>query len=419
MDLGEREGSDSSGNSWRGLPLSAAAAASVQGKLPVLACLRKQGVLFSAEWPPPEVDHRETGMDAWTAETRDHRVVDMDAWTAEETAPSPYSGTSRVQRRDETPPTHVGVGMGLRARPDGALEVTEIVPSGPVARTNQVTLGDILRGVDGTSVSETVSSARDLLLGPPGTQVQLTLARSEPNAVGTAVAFFGLDATLLQQTSYTVTVVRAVCPPLPPGSAPHTPHLPLQARPPAKAKVSGSGPDVAASAEDAAQASAAVDGVWAQRERDRELAACRADLAACKRELRELLINSQEDLANLDRALAEKDALQKEAEELRRVVEEERLDRGVQDKALKAERDALEKELRALEQQAGAERDLQARAISAAEAHSEHARQAEDGLKVTIGQLEAVTLALRDALAESSRLRRHLQVGADEQGRGY
>ena len=176
--------------------------------------------------------------------------------------------------------------------------------------------------------------------------------------------------------------------------------------------------DVAATAEDAAQASAAVDGVLAQRERDRELAACRADLAACKRELRELLINSQEDVANLDRALAEKDALQKEAEELRRVVEEERLDRGVQDKALKAERDALEKELRALEQQAGAERGLQARAISAAEAHSEHARQAEDGLMVTIGQLEAVTLALRDALAESSRVRRHLQVGAEAQGRG-
>ena len=32
----------------------------------------------------------------------------------------------------------VGVGMGLRVRADGALEVTEIVPQGPVARCAQV-----------------------------------------------------------------------------------------------------------------------------------------------------------------------------------------------------------------------------------------------------------------------------------------
>jgi hypothetical protein len=34
----------------------------------------------------------------------------------------------------------VGVGMGLRVRADGALEVTEIVPLGPVARCAQVSV---------------------------------------------------------------------------------------------------------------------------------------------------------------------------------------------------------------------------------------------------------------------------------------
>ncbi len=111
----------------------------------------------------------------------------------------------------------VGVGMGLRSRAaDGSLEVTEIVPNGPVDRSANVKLGDVLLAVDGKDVGQTVASARQLLLGPAGTTVRLVLARTEANAVGSAVAFFGFDAQQLQQTRVEVSVVRAACPPLTP-----------------------------------------------------------------------------------------------------------------------------------------------------------------------------------------------------------
>lgn len=117
----------------------------------------------------------------------------------------------------------VGVGMGLRSRADGCLEVTEIVPNGPVDRSSRVKLGDVLKSVDGKDVDKTVSSARQLLLGPPGTTVRLELIRMEENAVGSAVAFFGFDAQQLQRTVVEVSVVRAACPP-------STPQTPLSVR---------------------------------------------------------------------------------------------------------------------------------------------------------------------------------------------
>ena len=55
---------------------------------------------------------------------------------------------------------HVGIGMGLRSRADGMLEVTEVVPGGPVDQVSKVRLGDVLKSVGGTRVGPSVSSAR-------------------------------------------------------------------------------------------------------------------------------------------------------------------------------------------------------------------------------------------------------------------
>lgn len=192
----------------------------------------------------------------------------------------------------------VGVGMGLKARQtDGCLEVTEIVPNGPVHRSDKIRLGDVLRRVRGSShvrqfvsleaatqhestlidricvwlvtsklgnmmcvlvcdrfhvhvciyfcgcvslcdcacvrscvracaclcvcsyvrdpehrpdpqvngkeVGKTVSSARDLLMGPPGTAVSLGIVRQE--------ALFGMDAVRVEN-SFVVSVLRANLP---------------------------------------------------------------------------------------------------------------------------------------------------------------------------------------------------------------
>ena len=60
---------------------------------------------------------------------------------------------------------------------------------------------------------------RELLLGPAGSGVRLDFTRIQPNAVGSAVAFFGFDAAQLQQNWFSVTVKRGACPP----PTPHTP----------------------------------------------------------------------------------------------------------------------------------------------------------------------------------------------------
>eukprot|EP00961_Rhodomonas_salina_P160297 2158112-Rhodomonas_salina.2 len=96
----------------------------------------------------------------------------------------------------------VGVGMVLRAKHDGQLEVTEIVPQGPVHNSAAVRLGDVLRKVDGKEVGRTVESARKLLLGQRGSKVALTLVRHEP--------FLGIEAVRMEHI-FSVTVTRAAC----------------------------------------------------------------------------------------------------------------------------------------------------------------------------------------------------------------
>jgi len=80
-----------------------------------------------------------------------------------------------------------GVGMGLREC-DRGLEITEILPNGPVHRAGKVRIGDILKKVDGKVVGETVSSAKELLIGLLGSPVTLTLLRHSPFGMPDAIS---------------------------------------------------------------------------------------------------------------------------------------------------------------------------------------------------------------------------------------
>jgi hypothetical protein len=80
-----------------------------------------------------------------------------------------------------------GVGMGLTAC-DRGLEITEILPNGPVHRVGKVRIGDILKKVDGRVVGDTVSSAKELLIGPLGSTVTLTVLRHSPFGMPDAIS---------------------------------------------------------------------------------------------------------------------------------------------------------------------------------------------------------------------------------------
>ena len=80
-----------------------------------------------------------------------------------------------------------GVGMGLRAC-DRGLEITEILTHGPVHRAGKVRIGDILKKVDGKSVGDTVSGAKELLKGPLGSTVTLTVLRHAPFGMPDAIS---------------------------------------------------------------------------------------------------------------------------------------------------------------------------------------------------------------------------------------
>ena len=79
-----------------------------------------------------------------------------------------------------------GVGMGLKAC-DRGLEITEILPNGPLHRAGKVRVGDILKKVDGKVVGE-MNSAKELLTGPQGTTVTLTVLRHSPFGMPDAIS---------------------------------------------------------------------------------------------------------------------------------------------------------------------------------------------------------------------------------------
>jgi C-terminal processing protease CtpA/Prc len=66
--------------------------------------------------------------------------------------------------------------MALKAS-DRGLQVTEILPNGPVHRAGKLRMGDVLKKVDGKIVGEAGASVKDLLSGPHGTTLVLTVLR--------------------------------------------------------------------------------------------------------------------------------------------------------------------------------------------------------------------------------------------------
>jgi hypothetical protein len=77
------------------------------------------------------------------------------------------------------PPRSAGVGMALKAC-DRGLEITEILPNGPLTRLNcadEVRVGDILKAVNRKVVAGDMNSAKEALNGLQGTTVMLTVLR--------------------------------------------------------------------------------------------------------------------------------------------------------------------------------------------------------------------------------------------------
>jgi len=74
------------------------------------------------------------------------------------------------------------VGIGMVITDSAPHRVTSVVPGGAAHACGQMREGDTLVSVDGSAVeSLNVSGVRNLLLGEPGSKVDLTLARAAPD----------------------------------------------------------------------------------------------------------------------------------------------------------------------------------------------------------------------------------------------
>ena len=80
--------------------------------------------------------------------------------------------------------------MALKASNRG-LQITEILPNGPVHHAAKLRVGDVLKTVDGKLVGEAGTSVKDFLSGPHGTTVALTVLRHSlfgiPEAISVCV----------------------------------------------------------------------------------------------------------------------------------------------------------------------------------------------------------------------------------------
>ena len=73
---------------------------------------------------------------------------------------------------------YVGIGVTIAVLDEGGFEITVVNPGGP-AEAAGLQLGDVIVGVDGTSVLEmTTTECRDLVRGKEGTFVEITAARA-------------------------------------------------------------------------------------------------------------------------------------------------------------------------------------------------------------------------------------------------
>ena len=84
-------------------------------------------------------------------------------------------------------PPQAGVGIGIRVA-GGETAVTELAPGGPAERSRQVRVGDAVLAVDGQDIAGLpADTVRGLILGPPGSDVGLTIRRGAAAAAAAGV----------------------------------------------------------------------------------------------------------------------------------------------------------------------------------------------------------------------------------------
>eukprot|EP00292_Cryptomonas_paramecium_P011853 CAMPEP_0113664776 /NCGR_PEP_ID=MMETSP0038_2-20120614/1929_1 /TAXON_ID=2898 /ORGANISM="Cryptomonas paramecium" /LENGTH=305 /DNA_ID=CAMNT_0000580039 /DNA_START=59 /DNA_END=973 /DNA_ORIENTATION=- /assembly_acc=CAM_ASM_000170 len=116
------------------------------------------------------------------------------------------SSQSESQRRHVEPNSdpRAGVGLFLKLNPQKfRIEVSDVAHRGPVYLTGRVRVGDVLRKVCGRFVGDSLSTAKDLILGEPGTKVDLTFCRPE--------TLFGIEG-LRFENEFTISVNRGYSP---------------------------------------------------------------------------------------------------------------------------------------------------------------------------------------------------------------
>jgi hypothetical protein len=208
--------------------------------------------------------------------------------------------------------------MGLKLKGEGLLEVTEIVPYGPVHQCGKIKLGDILRRVDGREVGKTLNSAKELLLGDAGTWVALTFLRQE--------TMFGLEAIRVEK-DFTVSVLRA--------HAPYGP--PKNLAPPTNDYLSLPSTDIDSRCRDPA-GQAQEESLWNQLMDER---AASQQLASKLQSLQQAYHILQEDCGLLLRGLEDARTEAKLASEHRDALAQERVDLQAEARDLRAALDQL------------------------------------------------------------------------------
>lgn len=74
----------------------------------------------------------------------------------------------------------VGVGLALASKSGGGgLVVSQVLAHGPAFTDGQIMAGDVLRMVEGKKAGSTVEDVKGLILGPPGTSVQMVFSRGK------------------------------------------------------------------------------------------------------------------------------------------------------------------------------------------------------------------------------------------------
>jgi hypothetical protein len=91
----------------------------------------------------------------------------------------PFEEGGGVEEVAAQPDRRAGIGVVFHTNSDGGLSVKKVVPNGPAANTRAIERGDVLTLIDGRDVYRwSVAQIYDLVMGPPGTTVELGFKRS-------------------------------------------------------------------------------------------------------------------------------------------------------------------------------------------------------------------------------------------------